>query len=197
MKGDSLMKLNRVERIQVPRIFDAKQVTVTATGSAPVSSTGCFCPGNLALSGQLFVASSGRLSGAAGAVVQLVLVNPSDSPRTIQLVSVDFPTATGYFYEVSDYYFVKNPSVTGLTPVTVSNTNLASSTVSVAQVYAGVTTTLPAGTMTHDMVFSYLVYRDYLLGSWVVPPGTTLGLALHLASDAGEVSLTVMWAETP
>ena len=192
-----MMKPKMIERIQVPQIFDSKQVAVTLTGLALVPSTTCFCPGNLALAGQLFTASSGRLSGTAGSVVQLVLVNPSDSGRTLQLVSADYPTATAYFYEVSDYYFVKNPPVTGLTPATVSNTNLASSLVSVAQVYAGVTTTLPARTMTHDMVFSYLVYRDYLLGTWVVPPGTALGLVMQLTSDAGEVTLTVVWAETP
>ena len=109
---------------------------------------------------------------------------------------MDFSTATPYYWETSDYYLIKNPPVTGLTPVTVSNTNLARSSVSVSQVYSGVTPTLSAGTMTHDMIFSYLVYRDYLQGSWAVPPGTGLGLAVQFTDDAGDCHAAI-WAEAP
>lgn len=187
-----------IERILVSKVFDSQTGVATLSSSILASSVICgFNPGSLALAGQLYAASSGNLTAAIGEVVQLVLVNPTGSGRTLQLVSANFATGTPYLYEVGDYSLLKNPPVTSLSPVMVSNTNMASPSVSVSKVYAGVTANLAGTVMTHEMIFSYLVYRDYLRGSWVIPPGTALGLALQLTADGGEVTLTVTWAEIP
>ncbi len=188
----------RSERILATQVVDSQRMMATVVGAYSPTPNTCFCPGNLALAGQLYTASSGNLTAASGEVVQLVLVNPAGSTQTLQLVGTDFAMGTAYYWEAGTYSFVNNPPTTGLTPVAPSNTHLASPSPSIAQAYAGVAAGLPSGTVWRSaMVFSYLPYREDLEGSWVVPPGSALGLILQVPDDGtgGSVTVTVTWAE--
>ncbi len=159
-------------------------------------------PAALAQQGLVFQASTGDVQvPVAGGKLYLVLVNPVDSGRILQVLGV----GANHYSIFTDLFAELNPSTATFSVTPVQSTNSGAPVAPAGVAYSGTITPPPDTPPNGVLLGRNLVNAPWLMnvfspGLWVVPPGTSLGFVLYLYASSSAYTLgavSVTWAELP